>query len=114
MGYNNAEAEGSQVYPHGIHKYYDVYSFSGYVNYFIDYQIPVFSAHSSSCSSPPSPSRSSSLPLPPPGRTGTSSSCSDGCPSSPSRTGSTHSSTGSSREASPLDERHNEYLISIR
>ena len=37
--YNNAEAEGSQVYPHGIHKYYDVFSFSGYVNYFIDYQI---------------------------------------------------------------------------
>ena len=35
--YNNAIAEGAHAYPHGIHKYYDVFSFRGYVRYLIDY-----------------------------------------------------------------------------
>ena len=37
--YNNAEAEGVQTYPHGIHKYYDMFSMEGYYTYFIDYYI---------------------------------------------------------------------------
>ena len=32
-----AEAEGAHSYPHGIHKYYDIFSFRGYVRYLIDY-----------------------------------------------------------------------------
>ena len=35
--YNNAIAEGAHAYPHGIHKYYDVFSLRGYTRYIIDY-----------------------------------------------------------------------------
>ena len=35
--YNNAMAEGAQSYPHGIHKYYDIFSLKGYLRYLIDY-----------------------------------------------------------------------------
>ena len=31
--YNNAQAAGSQLYPHGISKYYDFYSEEGVMNY---------------------------------------------------------------------------------
>jgi len=34
--YNNAHAAGSQLYPHGIHKYYDMYSDEGFGKYFED------------------------------------------------------------------------------
>ena len=37
--YNNAMAEGAQTYPHGIHKYYDMFSMNGYYSYYIDYYI---------------------------------------------------------------------------
>ena len=37
--YNNAEAEGQQTYPKGIHKYYDIYSWEGYKAYFLDYAL---------------------------------------------------------------------------
>ena len=32
-------AEGAQSYPSGIHKYYDMFSQSGYYTYYIDYYI---------------------------------------------------------------------------
>ena len=35
--YNNPEAEGVHNYPKGIHKYYDVFSFHGYIQFFTDY-----------------------------------------------------------------------------
>lgn len=35
--YNNAIAEGAHAYPHGIHKYYDIFSLRGYIRYLIDY-----------------------------------------------------------------------------
>ena len=35
--YNNAMAEGAHAYPHGIHKYYDIFSLRGYIRYLIDY-----------------------------------------------------------------------------
>ena len=35
--YNNPEAEGVHNYPKGIHKYYDVFSFTGYLSFLIDY-----------------------------------------------------------------------------
>lgn len=35
--YNNAFAEGEQMYPSGIHKYYDIFSLRGYFNYLIDW-----------------------------------------------------------------------------
>ena len=40
--YNNAWAEGYQTYPTGIHKYYDMFSLSGYYTYYIDYYIATF------------------------------------------------------------------------
>tara|TARA_B110000305_G_C19208205_1_gene524555 strand:+ start:378 stop:716 length:339 start_codon:yes stop_codon:yes gene_type:complete len=40
--YNNAYAEGYQTYPTGIHKYYDMFSLSGYYTYYIDYYIARF------------------------------------------------------------------------
>ena len=40
--YNNAYAEGFQTYPTGIHKYYDMFSLSGYYTYYIDYYIARF------------------------------------------------------------------------
>lgn len=35
--YNNAEAAGSQIYPTGLAKYYDIYSVSGLWNYYVSY-----------------------------------------------------------------------------
>ena len=35
--YNNSIAEGAHSYPHGIHKYYDIFSLRGYIRYIIDY-----------------------------------------------------------------------------
>ena len=35
--YNNHIAEGNQTYPSGIHKYYDVFSWEGYKQYFYDF-----------------------------------------------------------------------------
>ena len=35
--YNNEIAEGAHSYPHGIHKYYDIFSFRGYLRYLVDY-----------------------------------------------------------------------------
>ena len=35
--YNNADAEGFQTYPKGVHKYYDVFSWEGYKAYFYDF-----------------------------------------------------------------------------
>ena len=37
--YNNDRAEGSQTYPMGIHKYYDMHSIRGYANYWIVYAL---------------------------------------------------------------------------
>ena len=34
--YNNAEATGNQLYPRGVHLYYDFYSFAGLWNWFWD------------------------------------------------------------------------------
>lgn len=39
--YNNKEAEGVQNYPQGIHKYYDVYSFKGYLKFLMDYVLVI-------------------------------------------------------------------------
>lgn len=35
--YNNAEATGHQLYPRGVHLYYDFYSFAGLWNWFWDF-----------------------------------------------------------------------------
>lgn len=35
--YNNAQAAGSQLYPAGLSKYFDLYSFTGITNYIIYY-----------------------------------------------------------------------------
>ena len=40
--YNNAYAEGYQTYPTGIHKYYDLFSLTGYYNYYFDYYVASF------------------------------------------------------------------------
>ena len=37
--YNNAYAECAQSYPYGLHKYYDMFSFAGYAQYWIDAEI---------------------------------------------------------------------------
>jgi hypothetical protein len=35
--YNNAEASGTQIYPTGLGKYYDIYSVQGLINYLFTY-----------------------------------------------------------------------------
>ena len=40
--YNNAFAEGEQMYPQGISKYYDIYSLNGYLSYLIDYLLVIW------------------------------------------------------------------------
>ena len=35
--YNNSEAVGNQLYPRGIHLFYDFYSFAGHWTFFFDY-----------------------------------------------------------------------------
>lgn len=35
--YNNAEAAGTQLYPSGLGKYYDIYSVQGLINYLFSY-----------------------------------------------------------------------------
>ena len=37
--YNNALAEGSQAYPRGLHKYYDMFSFRGWAMYWADWRL---------------------------------------------------------------------------
>ena len=32
--YNNGDAAGAQMYPTGVNKYYDMYSFSGFLNFY--------------------------------------------------------------------------------
>ena len=40
--YNGQEAVGSQVYPVGLSKYYDLFSFNGYFNFLWDYSWVLF------------------------------------------------------------------------
>ena len=45
--YNNSKAVGSQIYPRGLGKYYDLYSYNGFIAFFFDYlaailEIPFF------------------------------------------------------------------------
>ena len=40
--YNNAAAIGNQIYPKGLHKYYDLFSFFGIFRYFWDYVYVLF------------------------------------------------------------------------
>ena len=35
--YNNAAAAGNQLYPTGLNKYFDMYSFSGWISYLIQW-----------------------------------------------------------------------------
>jgi len=39
--YNNPEAEGVHNYPEGIHKYYDVFSFYGYIHFISDFILTI-------------------------------------------------------------------------
>jgi hypothetical protein len=35
--YGTPQAIGNQIYPKGLNKYYDLYSFNGFMQFFFDY-----------------------------------------------------------------------------